>query len=59
MAWLPVQGGTILAPAAPAPFFAAATAALLTRTFVFIAVREVSIATGGLVDVELGDASEL
>ncbi len=59
IAWLPVQGGTIAVPAALAPLFAAATAALLTRTFVFTAVRDVSMATGGLVVDELGVAVEL
>ncbi len=59
IAWLPVHGGTIGVPAAPAPLFAATTAALLTRTFVFTAVRDVSIATGGVVVVELGVAVEL
>ena len=43
----------------PAPLLAAATVSLLTRTFVFTAVNEVSIATGGLVGVELGVAFEL
>ena len=58
-AWLPSHGGIIGVPVAPAPFLAAATAALLTRTFVFTAVNEESIATGGLAGVELGVAAEL
>ncbi len=50
--------GVPVAAVAPAPFLAAATAALLTRTFVFTEVNEVSMATGGLVVVLLGDCAE-